>query len=133
MAEFTYYYGVMGSGKSAKILELFEEYEKQNKKVLLLKPDIDIRDKNIIRSRNGKEENCITFSKRQNLIILYENLGAYIIIVDEANFCTPKQVEELYEISKQITVLCFGVMINYVGKILGKYKTNFLDCWKKDY
>lgn len=112
-----YYYGVMGSGKSAKILKLKETYEKENKIVLLLKPEIDTRDVNIIKSRNGLWAPCITFSKEDNLMDIYKKYNPDVIMVDEANFCTIDQVKELKDLSKVIKVICFGVMINYVGQV----------------
>ena len=117
MKKLTYYYGVMGSGKSAQILELKENYELDGKSVLLIKPKIDTRDIGVIRSRNKKEAKCLLFSKTTNLLNLFNKNKCDILIVDEANFCTSKQVEQLWQISQNNTVLAYGVMINYVGKI----------------
>ena len=68
-------YGVMGCSKTAQALMTKFNYEQQGYNVLLMKPSIDNRDdhenKTVIKSRIGLESEAIAFSRRQNLIRLF--------------------------------------------------------------
>lgn len=110
----------MGSSKSAQALMTKFNYEQKGFRVLLLKPILDTRDKVngkiIVKSRIGLSSECVTFVKEDNLIDvinlnkLNENL---VVIVDECQFCTKKQIEELKTISRRYPVLCYGLLTNF--------------------
>lgn len=113
-------YGVMGSSKTAEALMCRFNYIKKGFNVLLLKPSIDDRfesGKSQIISRIGISADCIKFNKNQNLLELYniENLKKKIdvIIVDECQFATIAQIEQLRRISYDIPVLCYGLLTNF--------------------
>ena len=54
MAKLYFFYGAMGSSKTANALMVEYNYRERGKKVLLAKPSIDTRDgNNIIKSRIG--------------------------------------------------------------------------------
>lgn len=121
MAKLYFKYGAMGSSKSAQALMCKFNYEQVGFKVLLLKPSIDTRDKVgdkiIAKSRIGLSSECVTFDKSTNLLSLIENLG-YLgektaIIVDECQFCTRDQIDQLKEISILSPVLCYGLLTNF--------------------
>ena len=60
MAKLYFYYGAMGSSKSANALMAEYNYRERGQKVLLAKTNTDTRDgKNVIRSRIGLERECI--------------------------------------------------------------------------
>lgn len=117
-------YGVMGCSKSAQALMTKFNYEQQGYNVLLLKPSIDNRDdhenKSVVKSRIGLEADAIAFPKKQNLISLFnkhkkENIG--VIIVDECQFCTSSQIDELKELTKFVPVLCYGLKTDFRTKL----------------
>ncbi len=117
-------YGVMGCSKSAQALMTKFNYEQQGYNVLLIKPSIDNRDdhenKSIVKSRIGLESEAIAFPKKQNLITLFnkhkkENIG--VIIVDECQFCTSTQIDELKELTKFVPVLCYGLKTDFRTKL----------------
>lgn len=117
-------YGVMGCSKSAQALMTKFNYEQQGYNVLLIKPSIDNRDdhenKSIVKSRIGLESEAIAFPKKQNLITLFnkhkkENIG--VIIVDECQFCTSTQIDELKELTKFVPVLCYGLKSDFRTKL----------------
>jgi len=121
MSKLYYKYGAMGSSKTASALMCKFNYEQQGFKVLLLKPVIDTRDKIgeeiVVRSRIGLTSKCITFDESVNLQELFDRenkINCYqIIIVDECQFCTKKQIEELKVLSNDVTVLCYGLLTNF--------------------
>ncbi len=121
MAKLYFKYGVMGSSKSAQALMCKYNYEQKNYKVLLIKPATDNRNdsKNntFVRSGIGLKAPCFAFPLNLNLynyiVDQIQMHGYNVVIVDEAQFCTAKQIEELKEISRQIPVLCYGLKNNF--------------------
>ena len=96
-------------------------FEQQGFKVLLLKSLIDTRDVKdnniIVHSRIGLESPCIGFSSDDNLIDIFKaecQKEKYdIIIVDECQFATAKQIEQLKQISLTNIVMCYGLLTNF--------------------
>jgi thymidine kinase len=80
------YIGPMFSGKSTELIKNVRLYKIINKKVLILKPNIDTRyDVNRIVSHNGEKEDCHITDDLEN--ISFETIIAYdIIIIDEGQF-----------------------------------------------
>lgn len=116
-------YGTMGSSKSAQALMCKFNYEQKGMKVLLLKPSLDNRDDKkgetpYVRSRIGLSSPCSVFTPTYSITELYDSLvaknGKYdCLIVDEAQFCTKEQVDELKQLTRQLPVLCYGLMTNF--------------------
>lgn len=114
-------YGAMGSSKTAQALMCKFNYEQMGFNVILLKSKIDnrdISDKNIIiKSRIGLSAPCIAFSREENLFELIKSKSnfenKFITIVDEAQFCTKEQINQLKEVSQFMPVLCYGLLTNF--------------------
>lgn len=122
MAKLYFKYGAMGSSKTAQALMCKFNYEQKGYVVKLLKPLIDNRDilnnKNIVKSRIGLYSDCISFSQNDNLIDVCGKLDKNsVIIVDECQFLTTLQVEQLKEISLSTPVLCYGLLTNFQTKL----------------
>lgn len=114
-------YGAMGSSKTAQALMCKFNYEQVGYNVILLKSKIDDRDMSdkdiIIKSRIGLSSPCTAFSKDENLFELIKNKSnfsdKYVTIVDEAQFCTKEQIDQLKEVSQHMPVLCYGLLTNF--------------------
>lgn len=118
MAKLYFKFGAMGCSKTAQALITKFNYEERNMKVLLLKPAVDDRDgANVVRSRIGLQNEAVTVGADENIYRLYsENYSdCDVIIVDECQFLTPVQVDELSDIviNKDIPVLCFGLSTDF--------------------
>jgi len=121
MAKLYFKYGAMGSSKTANALICKFNYEERGFKVLLLKPEIDDRDliggNIVVKSRIGLSSPCIAIGKYTNLVTLFNNereaYGYEVIIIDECQFLSKEQVEQLKEISASYTVLCYGLLTNF--------------------
>lgn len=115
MSKFYFRYGAMGCGKTAVLLQVIFNYEQKGMQALLLKPKTDTKGDNKVKSRIGLSRKVdYLISENDNLNELkLDNISA--IIVDEAQFLTPKQVEELYEITKfkDIPVICYGLRCDF--------------------
>lgn len=118
MAKLYFKYGAMGSSKSAQALITKFNYEELGMKVWLIKPSIDDRDgADIVKSRIGLLCHAVIMTPEMNIVDEYKNAGDYdVIIVDEAQFMTPKQIDELREIVdfQGIPVLCFGLRTDFL-------------------
>ena len=121
MAKLYFKYGVMGSSKSAQALMCKFNYEERGFNVLLMKSDIDVRDLEedeiVVKSRIGLSAKCETFSNKTNLFKFIKSKNFLtnncVVIVDEAQFLTKKQVEQLKEVSNYVPVLCYGLLTNF--------------------
>lgn len=121
MAKLYFKYGAMGSSKTANALITKFNYEERGMKVWLLKPATDNRDgRDVIKSRIGLEERCVVVTPQMNLIKEFERTGNIdVIIVDEAQFLEPEQVDQLRDIvdEKKIPTLCFGLRTDFRTKV----------------
>lgn len=127
MAELKFYFGVMGSAKTANALMTRFQYVDKGKKVWLIKPSIDNRDNviddngntiNIIKSRVGiqaEADAILPTDSILKLIVDLDKVTSNIIICDEAQFLTAEQVEELRYIATylNIPVLCYGLRTDF--------------------
>lgn len=119
MAKLYFKYGAMGSSKTAQALMTKFNYEQKGFNVVLIKPILDTRDlengKIVVKSRIGLFSDCITFTKETNLVELLKPkmTDKSIVIVDEAQFCSKEQIEQLHTISRNNNVLCYGLLTNF--------------------
>ena len=131
MANLEYRYGPMNSGKSMAVLQMAYNYEENNKKVLLVKCALDTKGGDYLVSRIGtKRKIGVKLDKNESLlddkyIKLVKDKNA--ILVDEAQFLTKKQVEDLWIISKNmnIPVICFGLKTNFKSEFFEGSKRLF--------
>ena len=119
MAKLYFKYGAMGCSKTAQALITQFNYEERGMKVLLMKPAIDDREgADVVRSRIGLESPCLMVPADMDLYRLYEEhySDCDVIIVDECQFLTEKQVDELGDLvlEKDIPVLCFGLRTDFL-------------------
>ena len=121
MSKLYFRYGAMNSGKTTALLQVAHNYEEKGMRVLLMKPAIDTKGDNLIVSRLGISRPVDVLLTKEDTIIKYLPdidipLGA--IIIDEAQFLTPEQVNELYFITKalNIPILCYGLRCDFQMK-----------------
>lgn len=118
MAKLYFKFGAMGCSKTAQALITKFNYEERNMKVLLLKPAVDNRDgAKTVRSRIGLQNEAIAVGENENIYETYlKNYSdCNVIIVDECQFLTPEQVDQLSDIviNRNIPVLCFGLSTDF--------------------
>ena len=111
MAKLYFYYGAMGSSKTANALMADYNYRERGQKTILAKTNIDTRDgKNVIWSRIGLERECVLLS--DVCAMSDEELRTYdAIIVDEIQFAKREQIDFLAHIVDylKVPVLCYGL------------------------
>ena len=114
-----FYYGVMGSSKTAQALITKYNYEENDMNVWLVKPSADTRDgQQILRSRIGLQAEVEVMVPGQNIYDAYaaEHDGnCHAVIVDECQFLTPEQIDQLRQIVDDfnVPVMCFGLRTDF--------------------
>ncbi len=119
MAKLYFYYGAMGSSKTANALMTHFNYCEVGQKALLCKPKIDNRfGKDVVHSRIGLEQESIFV---EDLVKMSEEeIKKYdCIIVDEVQFATKEQVEFLSDIVDfyDVPVVCYGLRADFRNEL----------------
>lgn len=130
MAKLYFKFGAMGCSKTAQALITKFNYEERNMKVLLMKPAIDDRDgADTVKSRIGLQNEAVTVKESENVYDKYVNEfpDCNVIIVDECQFLTPEQVDQLADIviKKDVPVLCFGLSTDFTTHLFPGSKRLF--------
>ena len=130
MAKLYFKFGAMGCSKTAQALITKFNYEERNMKAVLLKPAIDDRDgADIVKSRIGLYERAVAVKEDENLYELYNTRfpDCDAVIVDECQFLTPEQVDQLSLITmeKDVPVLCFGLSTDFTTHLFPGSKRLF--------
>lgn len=121
-----YRFGTMNSGKSLQLLATAHNFHERGIPFILLKSSIDTRDGNdVVHSRALGDRECLSVSPGDNIFDLVkslENMTALTntnslkwILVDEAQFLTPEQVDQLAAIVDNFTinVICYGLRTDF--------------------
>ena len=123
MAKLYFKYGAMGSSKTAQALITKYNYEENEMSVWLIKPSADTRDgMDILRSRIGLEAQVEVITPQLNVYdrFMQTRKGSCdVIIVDECQFMTPEQIQQLRAIvdDVNIPVLCFGLRTDFLTRL----------------
>ena len=118
MAELSYKFGVMGSSKTAQALITKFNYEERGMRVMLIKPSVDNRDgTTAVKSRIGLCAEAVSVTEDSDIYKLYceQYSDRDVVIVDECQFLTPEQVDQLGNIviEREIPVLCYGLSTDF--------------------
>ena len=123
MAKLYFKYGAMGSSKTAQALITKYNYEENDMRVWLIKPSADTRDgAQILRSRIGLEAQVEPIAPDVDIYARFLGSRARrcdVIIVDECQFMTEKQIEQLRTIVDEhsVPVLCFGLRTDFQTRL----------------
>lgn len=116
-----FYYGAMGSSKTANALMTRFNWEEKGKRVVLLKPSIDTRDgAQIVKSRAGLEATALLIEPDSRICDVLPNPAEDYdnIIVDEAQFLSKQQIDELRDMADNGTfVMCYGLKTDFRGEL----------------
>ena len=120
MAKLYFFYGAMNSGKTTRILQCAYNYEEQGMRPIIMKPKIDTKGNETIISRIGSKRKVdYLIENNENIydIIVEKYTNVDLIIIDEAQFLTEKQVNQLMDvvIDLDISIMCFGLRSDFLG------------------
>lgn len=123
MAKLYFKYGAMGSSKTAQALITKYNYEENDLRVWLIKPSADTRDgTQILRSRIGLEAQVEVIPPDMDITARFRQTQqgrCDVIIVDECQFLTPEQIDQLRSIVNDagIPVMCFGLRTDFQTRL----------------
>jgi thymidine kinase len=126
VAKLYFRYGAMNSGKSTALLQAAFNYEERGHEVLLAKPAVDTKGNNNIESRLGvsREVDFIIepdvdaytlFQKHRAQTLAETDTDVSCLLVDEAQFLTDSQVDDLLRIAllEGIPVMAYGIRTDF--------------------
>lgn len=116
----------MNSGKSTAMLQAAFNYEERGQQVLLAKPRIDTKGDSLIISRLGvsrpvdfvvapDDDVYATFVRERERVLRSTGVAVSCLLVDEAQFLTESQVDDLLRIAIQeaVPVLAYGIRTDF--------------------
>ncbi len=116
----------MNSGKSTSLLQAAYNYEERGQHIILAKPSVDIKGEDFIVSRLGVERRVdLLVGPDHNLREVFAKIsdnsaknGSPIacLLVDEAQFLSPEQVEQALQIAvlDGVPVLAYGIRTDFM-------------------
>ncbi len=112
-------YATMNSGKTTDLIIRAHNYEEIGNKIIVMKPKIDTKGDNNIVSRTGLVRSVDILIDNDDSIINLLNHKLFdvkAILVDEAQFLTRSQVDELQIISHSlhIDIICYGLRNDFL-------------------
>ncbi|MCI8394623.1 MAG: thymidine kinase [Bacilli bacterium] len=122
MAYLTSFFSSMGGGKTTLLLQVCYNYEQNNQKVILIKPEIDTKANDKVLSRLKLERKVDILLKANESLLenYFETIkDSDVIVVDEGQFLKKNQVLELWAITKEwnIPVITYGLKTNFKGEL----------------
>ena len=135
MAKLYFRYGAMNSGKSTALLQVAYNYEERGQHVLLAKPEIDTKGASQIESRLGVtrevdflippdgDARALFHQERERMrqrseegLIPAAPVDVACLLVDEAQFLTAAQVDDLFRIAvvDGIPVMAYGIRNDFL-------------------
>tara|TARA_B100000123_G_scaffold197467_1_gene147998 strand:+ start:252 stop:887 length:636 start_codon:yes stop_codon:yes gene_type:complete len=133
VAKLYFRYGAMNSGKSTALLQAAYNYEERGQTVLLAKPEIDTKEADRISSRLGvtrpvdflvrpEDDIRAIFAQHRARVhaeaestLVPENRDVACLMIDEAQFLTREQVDDLLRIVvlDGVPVLAYGIRTDF--------------------
>ena len=126
MSKLYFRYGAMNSGKSTALLQAAFNYEERGQQVLLAKPRIDTKGDNAIISRLGvsrpvdftvgaDEDIYVAFATERARVLTTTGKDVSCLLVDEAQFFSESQVDDLLRIAilEGVPVLAYGIRTDF--------------------
>lgn len=120
MAKLYFRYSAMNSGKSTALIQAAHNYEERSMRVAVLKPAVDSKGDASIVSRLGisRQADIIVVADAHIPTLLKQFGAADCILIDEAQFLQPLQVDDLFwfAVDRNVPVIAFGLRTDFLSK-----------------
>ena len=108
----------MGCGKTMQLLQVAFNYEERGQQVCVMKPAVDTKNGRRLLTRIGPEretEACVGKDEDLFALVAERYAGVDCVLVDEAQFLTPGQVDQLVRVTIEldVPVICYGLRLNF--------------------
>lgn len=125
MSKLHFKYGAMNSGKSTALINTAYNYRENGLTVAVTKPSIDTKGESLIVARAGLTLDADFLSSPETNIrehvrrIGEDALKVDCLLVDEAQFLLPEQVDQLLEIAKldNTSVIAYGLRTDFLRRV----------------
>lgn len=116
MAKLHFRYAAMNAGKSTALLQVAHNYESLGKRMLIVKPAVDLKGGDRIVARLGVER-PVDFLWADGEELPVEGGELDVILVDEAQFLTEHQANQLLDVATRVgvTVIAYGLRTDFRG------------------
>jgi thymidine kinase len=122
VAKLYFRYGAMNCGKSTALIQVDYNYRERNMNTVIIKPETDTKGSDRVISRLNVERAAdILATSKDNLYVIIENwqrekAPVHCVLVDEAQFLTHSQVDQLFEVAviQDISVICYGLRTDFL-------------------
>ena len=124
-----FHYGTVSSSKTMQLLATAHNYDTVGWHVCTIKPALDTRSELIeTRAHMPPRKADIVLSENESLFDYKDEINdADVILIDECQFLTIEQVDELRSIatSRDIDILCFGLRTDFTAHLFPAAKRLF--------
>ena len=122
VAKLYFRYGAMNCGKSTALIQVDYNYRERNMNTVIIKPETDTKGSDRVISRLGVERRADIHAKdKDNFYSMIANWPkekgpVHCVLVDEAQFLTRSQVDQLFEVAviQNIPVICHGLRTDFL-------------------
>ena len=118
MPKLYFRYGTMNSSKTANLLMTAHNFVSTNRKIFLIKPDIDIRNGyGVIYSRIIPSVKADYIIKKDTNDYPKIDPDVKCILVDESQFLTTNNIDWLRNLTVNFPVICYGLRTDYKSNL----------------
>lgn len=121
MSKLYYRYSPMNAGKSTALLQVAYNYKERGQRSIIAKPSVDTKSPEVLSRLNISAKVDWSVNPEHHLIKDFldkETEKVDCILVDEAQFLEPSQIEQLFFIAvmRNIPVLAYGIRSDFQTK-----------------
>ena len=123
MAKLHFFYSTMNAGKSTSLLQSNHNYKESGLDTMIFIPNETSKlSKGKIVSRIGLNAKAIIADKNFDFIIYidkYKSKKLSCVLIDEAQFLTKNQVQQLGQVADKLNfpVMCYGIRTDFRGEL----------------
>lgn len=121
MAKLFFRYAAMNAGKSTALLQVAHNYEERGHRVRIFTARLDDRyGHGFVTSRLGPQRQVEQFDDATDFIALMDEApGIACILIDEAQFLSKRQVQQLHEMAhlRNLPAICYGLRTDFQGEL----------------
>jgi thymidine kinase len=127
MAKLHFKYGAMNSGKSDTLIKTAYNYAERGLATLTVKAEVDTKGEQWVVARGGARRPVDVLVGHQDDLRIRIGRTAdarglrplHCVLVDEAQFLTPAQIDQLYQVAKSdgVSVICYGLRTDFLTRV----------------
>ncbi len=116
MAKLYFRYGAMNSGKSTALIQVAHNYAERGMRVIIIKPAVDTKGDDTVVSRIGLSKRIDHLIEPTDDIREVVDLTVDCLLVDEVQFLTAAQIDQLFAIAVQddVPVIAYGLRTDFL-------------------